>query len=385
MHKNLLTGEGNPFKIPSDIQLFEKGYNFGDQSARYIFLNIYGYCPCVIESNIIYDDRLLEHFRKTGSLICDETFLEENTQSPIQVSSDELIFEEERKRYIAYFSYKECIIAIDKVRNRLNSENASNLFKITVFHRPGTTFDLTAFDKYRAEKEEGSFITTIIKGDAGIEFVPFKVEIPKTFDITTNFEPDFQDVYKSILENLDQKKSGLYLFHGPPGVGKSTLIKHLASQIKREMIYVPIAFIDSLTDPGFIPSLLNKKGSVIVIEDAEKALLTRESDESSSSLVSTILNITDGIMGDIFKISIIATYNSPKKLIDKALVRKGRLKVEYEFKNLSVPTAQKLIDSLNVNYKVAKPMSLGDIFNLSEKDPIQDKSIVEEKVIGFGA
>jgi len=148
------------------------------------------------------------------------------------------------------------------------------------------------------------------------------------------------------------------------------------------MIYVPVAFIDSLVDPSFLPALLKKRHSILVIEDAEKALLAREPGDSSS-LVSAILNITDGIMGNVFSISVIATYNSRRQDIDKALLRKGRLKGEYQFDKLDVEQCQEILDENKINYTAKEPMTLAEIFNTNEPDVLVTSDLKEEKRMGF--
>ena len=73
-------------------------------------------------------------------------------------------------------------------------------------------------------------------------------------------------------------------------------------------------------------------------------------------------------------------------MLDKALLRKGRLKKEYRFEKLSLKTAQKLVKTIDKNYIVEEPMSLSDIYNLKiENVTSEDVSNVgKEKRIGFG-
>jgi len=171
------------------------------------------------------------------------------------------------------------------------------------------------------------------------------------------------------------------LFHGDPGTGKTTYIKYLSSQVNRDLIYVPTSFVDFIADPSFLPALLHKKHSVLVIQDAEKALLAREPGDASS-IVSTILNITDGIMANVFNIAVIATYNSPRQSVDKALLRKGRLKGEYRFDKLTIPTAQKIMDKVKPGYQVTEEMSLADIYNIDVEN-CDSKDLIIEKRMGF--
>jgi hypothetical protein len=199
-----------------------------------------------------------------------------------------------------------------------------------------------------------------------------------------NYGEDFTAVSDKIITNLTTKASGLYLFYGAPGTGKSSYIRYLLSGVlNRKVIYIPVGLIDSLMRPDFLPLLLSNKNSVLVIEDAEKALLSREESQENSSIVSAILNLTDSFISAALNISIVATFNTSKENIDKALLRKGRLKYSYEFKKLSVDDAQKLVDCLDFDYIVREPMTLGDVYNLKDEVGYQPE---EKKTIkGFGS
>ena len=63
--------------------------------------------------------------------------------------------------------------------------------------------------------------------------------------------------------------------------------------------------------------------------------------------VSQLLNAADGIIGDCINAKIICTFNTRLNNIDKALVRKGRIKVNYEFGELTQDRADALRKRLN--------------------------------------
>ena len=201
-------------------------------------------------------------------------------------------------------------------------------------------------------------------------------------DLELNYGTSFLPVHERIIDKLsNQFDGGLYMFHGEPGTGKSTYIRHLTSLVDREFIFIPCNAVDMLTSPALLTTLLRHKNSVLVIEDAEKAIESRENSENAS-LVSALLNMSDGILGSLLKISLIVTYNCERGLIDAALLRKGRLVQDYGFRNLSIDDSQNLIDSLGMNYTATIPMSLAEIYNLSEETGYQKP---EEKRMGFGA
>ena len=108
------------------------------------------------------------------------------------------------------------------------------------------------------------------------------------------------------------------------------------------------------------------EGCVLIIEDAEEALV--EQGSSRNSAVTNLLNLSDGIIGDALRIQIITTFNTDFKNIDPAILRKGRLLSLYEFKELEVEKEQNLLTSLGSQETITRPMTLADIYNYDSAD-----------------
>src|SRR5690606_12124712 len=126
--------------------------------------------------------------------------------------------------------------------------------------------------------------------------------------------------------------------------------------------------------------LINNPESVFVIEDAENIIMDRE--ENGYSPVSTLLNLSDGLLSDCLNIQIICSFNTDLSKIDSALLRKGRLIAQYEFKELETEKAQHLSDKLGFQTTIVKPMTLTDIYNQEEKVFENSKNRIP---IGFGS
>jgi len=97
--------------------------------------------------------------------------------------------------------------------------------------------------------------------------------------------------------------------------------------------------------------------------------------------VSNILNMTDGVLGDCLNIQIIATLNTTREKLDTALLRKGRLIAEHEFKALTEDEASKVFKSIGIDKKVDKPLTLTEIYNHEEEDLAEKDQ--PKKFIGF--
>ena len=206
------------------------------------------------------------------------------------------------------------------------------------------------------EREEGDFI-----------FSSFDVS-PLPIDIDKMYNDDFAEVNNSIINSVRTGGTGIIMLHGTPGTGKTNYIKYLASIILEKIfVFIPFGKLFYLSDPLFLLKLVENKVSVIILEDCEGLLKAREISDNGGGFISTLLNLSDGILSDIFKIQIICTFNTTIHKIDEALLRDGRLLAQYHFKKLSVFKTQNLINEIDDEYTVTEGMALAEIFNFKNK------------------
>lgn len=210
-------------------------------------------------------------------------------------------------------------------------------------------------------------------------------EIPDKYliSIEDNYNDNFQEENKLIINSLKEGGTSLCLFHGDPGCGKTHYIRYLIAELckeKKKVIYFPNEHIHFLSDPSFLHFFKDHKKSIIVIEDAEEILTSRELTLSNRG-ISNLLNLTDGLMGDFLELKFVCTFNTAIDKIDKALLRKGRITTNYKFEKLSVDKSNKLLEKLGKNHTTTEAMTLAEIYNLEQKDNSEKK----ERKIGFGA
>lgn len=235
----------------------------------------------------------------------------------------------------------------------------------------------------KPQEHKANEIQLVVRGSHGYDTMDF--ELPKQeLDLESNYGKDFVDIHNKIITQLEKPKGkGLVLLHGKPGTGKTFYLKYLASLIKeKNVLFVPPYLADMITSPEMMPFLVELQDSILFIEDAERVITDRE--ELSSVGVSNILNLTDGILSDILNIQIVATFNMDIGKIDEALLRKGRLIAEHEFKELSVKDSNRLIKKLGIkDEKTTEPMTLTQIYNLRETEYKSEKK--KPQTIGFGS
>lgn len=182
-------------------------------------------------------------------------------------------------------------------------------------------------------------------------------------DLEGHYGAGFTEVSDKILNYVsDYDKNGLLILHGPPGTGKTSYLRWLSGKAKRPFVYIPTEIVGQLSSTAFTSFLMSNTGITFIVEDAETVLMSRDSGESNNQ-VASILNMTDGIQGDIYNSQFICTFNTDLDKIDTALRRPGRLLVEHEFKALDVDDSNKLLAKIGSDRVVTEPTTLASLMN----------------------
>lgn len=231
------------------------------------------------------------------------------------------------------------------------------------------------------KRSAGLHINLIVTDREGLSLNDLKSK-KLVLQLNENYNDDLSSLHPYLVKALKKDNSnGLVLFHGEPGTGKSTYIRYLAGFLKKKVIFLSPRLAGKLDDPGFAKLLTENPNSVVIIEDAEDLLVSR--DATNNSGISTLLNLTDGLLGTSLGIQFICTFNTPVTNIDKALLRKGRLLALYEFGALSIEKSKVLLLKIGIaDFMVTKPMTLADIYNV-EKPAFQLEH--KRRSIGFNA
>jgi hypothetical protein len=187
---------------------------------------------------------------------------------------------------------------------------------------------------------------------------------------------------------LTKKPGGISILDGPPGTGKSTSIAQLMRRLyKTHVFYVlSVSQHEALHHEGMVEFWQSQgrrhpnEVKVIIMEDAEKILLQRRSDNNEA--VSALLNIADGLIGQMLRVHVLCTLNQGMEYLDPAILRPGRLR-SYRFVGLlSRSEAEKLAAKSNVHFE---PDGKKDQFTLAEIFHGPAYSQEPKRMVGFQA
>lgn len=135
-----------------------------------------------------------------------------------------------------------------------------------------------------------------------------------------------------------------YLFHGPPGTGKTSVARALATEYDLPTYYLPLGDIAKDSDLMQLVGGI-KPRSVLLLEDVDSFhAATDRSDEKDHASVATLLNALDGVWTPHGLITIMTTNN--KAALDPALIRAGRIDVSEELNELDRDQAARLAERL---------------------------------------
>jgi len=162
----------------------------------------------------------------------------------------------------------------------------------------------------------------------------------KIYEKIKNFRsPETKELYNNL--GIPYKQN--ILFHGYPGTGKSSLIFSLASELNMDVAL--LHFVKDMNDLDFMRAIRRiPENTILVLEDIDVLFESRkQNDEHKSGIsFSGLLNSLDGL--SYVDNQIIFMTTNCKMVLDKALVRPGRIDLDVEFKYSTKPQIKMMFD-----------------------------------------
>jgi len=263
----------------------------------------------------------------------------------------------------------------DAVFNFNYSPNSDQTWVSWASNNPLLSLIFSALESFLTKREPKGHVFVLIPCTGGLRSESIGVgAVPLLKD---NYNKDTIEGYEAVVNDIKSKNplGRLAIFDGPPGTGKTFLIRALLSDLpKVKFLLLPSNMMESLTAPELLLALMNESDSdsgcgdqcsdtttkpvapkpfgysndnkdektplVLIVEDADRCLSHRATDNISA--ISSLLNISEGIIGNLLDIRIICTTNAEIDDIDGAIMRTGRLSARVEVGLLSVEKAKEV-------------------------------------------
>lgn len=200
------------------------------------------------------------------------------------------------------------------------------------------------------------------------------VEITRTFamtdDVLSLLHGDDSIAWeRELTASMRANDTGTIIFQGPPGTGKTSLIRHLIDKLKdtHRFYYLPVTHEQLLVSPRMVSFWANENAAwanmkkVIILEDAEM-LLERSSFSGRTGSISNLLNIADGLLGEMLKVQILCTVNCEVGQLDSAIIRPGRMIGYREFQRIHPARALRIAAAYDLEIPERTDYALSDIF-----------------------
>lgn len=363
----------NKEKIVSAFKIFN---SYSDDYLGAFYINIFGGFPRAYR---IYFDKItnkltyncssseFDRNKNIGKHIDDRQLLEKF----LQIESEHII--------VFCYSYHEWMIIYDDnetsflINVTMSDEQTSDLYLVVYTNNIQNAFNIIKPNIFTIKKHKTTEFGIAAVDQSNALYTSWYDYTNHEINIKQNYNDDIPyDQMCQLLKSSD--KPELMLLYGEPGTGKTSLIKHFISKYpEKNFVFMDGTLLANIPQQNLMGYFLENQNTIFILEDCEKVLMNRE--HYANPVMPVLLNLTDGIIGDVLGIKLICTFNTSLNNIDKALIRKGRLSLKYEFKKLSKDKVKNIIGE-------EKEMTLADMYHINREN---DYSKRQKNKIGFGA
>jgi len=235
-----------------------------------------------------------------------------------------------------------------------------------------TLFETELFQMFTNDKEKKGSVFALMMNDGSLDLA--KLGEMKDPLVKENYMPEVVEAFDHICACLSSQTpcGRIAMLDGPPGTGKSFMIRSLIHQVKGVHIIIPGSMVADLSSPNFLSILHGAheagKPLVLIIEDADLLVVNRK--QGNLRILSDVLNLGDGLLGQMLDIRIIASTNAKRIELDEAVTRPGRMCRHTTISTLPYDQAKEIYKRLTDKEATFKKRTytLAEIYRFARQD-----------------